>query len=313
MATKKDENKEEPVSIDAQVKEIKEGLNALWAIVRPLKDFLKSMYPDVIDKGGKTAALLLMLGLTAVCAFAVSPLADTNAVLQYEDPDAPTNKLFTLDRQGNLNIDGSLAASGGAGLYRDVYVSGVATAENLRVWGASAVNSLTATGAVVLSGTVNLKDGSVTNEDLAADAVTGTKVADGTISNPCLTTKSIDATKLTGTAGRMIIADAGATGQWKAISGPVLIGQDGKSDVINSAITNENLAADAVTSAKIAQNTIVGSDLATNAVGEEQIATAVRSTNLFANLLWDVSLSSAESASPSNATITIQCRNPWGT
>jgi hypothetical protein len=247
MATEK-KTKEEAaeLSIDAQLKEMKEGVDALWAVVRGIKSALGKMWNVKVDDANKTLGLMLALGLCAMSAFGVGPLADTNVVLSYDDPTSTTNKLLTLDRQGNLSIDGTLTYEGSAS----------STISNIAVEGKAWLNAtsgeiggggLTAGKIIIGSAVTNWEPMTVSGDiTIATNGVV--TIADAAVADNDI---ALADTKI-------IVGNAGGTGAAVTVSGAATLANDGAltlaGNIARERLTNAFVTA---TSGPIAVNTNV--------------------------------------------------------
>ena len=113
------------------------------------------------------------------------------------------------------------------------------------------VSQFSATSFDVNSGNVSVKSGSIDTDALAADAVTGTKIADNAIDSEHYTDGSIDAEHLASDSVTTVkILNANVTTD-KIANANVTTDK-----IANSNVTTDKLAADAVTGTKIADNAI---------------------------------------------------------
>ena len=100
------------------------------------------------------------------------------------------------------------------------------------------------------------------------DAVTSAKILDGTITDADISAMAaISLSKLeSGTSGQIIVANAGGTPVYVALSGDATIDNAGAITIANLAISTGKLANDAVTTAKILDGNVTSEKLATDAV-----------------------------------------------
>jgi hypothetical protein len=99
--------------------------------------------------------------------------------------------------------------------------------------------------------------GGVTNSDLAANSVSGDKIVDATVSNADLSADCITTDKIA--AGGVTNGDLAAN----SVSGD---------KIVNASVSNEDLSADCITTDKIAAGGVTNGDLAANSVTSDKIA-----------------------------------------
>ncbi len=197
--------------------------------------------------------------------------------------DAVTLAKLAADAVNSAKIvDGSIALADLAGDSVDTakIVDGTITNADVSTTAAIIYSKLALGNSIILSDlasdSVNsskIVDGSIVAADLATDAVTSAKILDGTITNSDIAAAAaIALSKLaSGTSGQIIVADAGGTPVYVALSGDAAIDNAGALTIANLAITNAKLAADAVTSAKILDGAVALADLAGDSVDSSKI------------------------------------------
>jgi len=129
----------------------------------------------------------------------------------------------------------------------------------------------------LISGAV-IEDGTILTEDLAANAVDETKIADGAVTTNKIADDAVTEAK---------IADGAVTkakiGDGEITTDKIEDGAITTSLILDGAITSDKLANGAVTSAKIADSSVNSNVLATSAVTSSKIATGALTTDKIAD------------------------------
>ncbi len=161
-----------------------------------------------------------------------------------------------------------------------------------------------------------IKDDEIATEDIAPDAIIGSRIAAGAVSNADLANDAVNSAKIQNAS--ITAADLGASSVY---STEIADGTVGNVDLAVNAVTSAkildgmvataDLAPHAVTSAKIANGTIVSADLASNVVGPDEIVDgAVRNAELApdaitSNKIFDGTIVGADLAKSSVSSIHI--------
>ena len=135
-------------------------------------------------------------------------------------------------------------------------ISSVTAGDGLSGGGSSGDISLSVGYNAVTSGMI--KDDDITTEDIAPNAIIGSRIADGAVANADLANNAVNSAKIQDAS--ITAADLGASSVYST-------------EIADGTILTVDLANSAVTSAKIANGSVSADDLGTNSVTADEIAT----------------------------------------
>jgi len=201
-----------------------------------------------------------------------SSIASQQSIKAYVDAKVTAEDLDVTSDSGTIDIDldsETLTIAGGEGIDTSATGTTVTIAGEDATTSNKGVASFSSDNFAVSSGAVTIKDGGVVTAELAADAVTGAKIADDAIDSEHYTDGSIDTAHLAADAvtGAKIADDAIDSEHYT----------DGSIDTAHLGalqVTTAKIAADAITGAKIADDAINSEHYTDGSIDTAHIADA---------------------------------------